>query len=319
MNTSDIRSKIRSQIKPFPRVATYPTSWAGSLTFQQIYDNLAHYVTNVMKGKGIHRTNYLPDCIQHGFMALWLELSENKNFLIDKTRQQAVFFILARCKISTLRYYDDKFDSLEQLMSYDWRNTWDEHTITGFSAPSGWWNSVEQWATWATDIDIRIDVEQIMKKLAEKYADSFKHLVALYAVTTQVTRKDAAALAGVTPWNWHKTYEEPMLQEVRYEFAQVFLERHSYTLPEQKPAENRNNGQFISPYQNWREQYQQGHTEPAEALLEQYQHTVCIAGAIRAQIDGKTYRQAALDIGRNPRTFPKYMKRAARMLSAAYT
>jgi hypothetical protein len=47
-------------------------------------------------------------------------------------------------------------------------------------------------------------------------------------------------------------------------------------------------------------------------------HTVCIAGAIRTQIDGKTYRQAALDIGRNPNTFPKYMKRAVRMLSAAY-
>ena len=109
--TSDSRSFIRSQIKPFPHVATYPTSWAGSLTFQQLYDDLAHYVTNVMKGKCIHRTNYLPDCIQYGFMALWLELSENKNFLTDKTRQQAVFFILARCKISTLRYYDDKFDS----------------------------------------------------------------------------------------------------------------------------------------------------------------------------------------------------------------
>lgn len=86
-----------------------------------------------------------------------------------------------------------------------------------------------------------------MQKLAEKYADSFKYLVALYAVTTQVTRKDAAALAGVTPWNWHKTYEEPMLQEVRSEFAQVFLERHSYMLPEQQPAENQNSNQFTSP------------------------------------------------------------------------
>ncbi len=130
MFDNDVRSKIRSQIEPFPRVATYPTSWAGALTFQQLYDDLAHYVTNVMKGKGIHRTNYLTDCIQHGFMALWLELVENNNFLNDKTRQQAVFFIMARCKISTLRYYDDKFDSLEELMSYDWRNTWDEHTIT---------------------------------------------------------------------------------------------------------------------------------------------------------------------------------------------
>jgi hypothetical protein len=146
-----------------------------------------------MKGKGIHRTNYLPDCIQHGFMALWLELSENKGFLNDKTRQQAVFY-------------------------------------------SG---------------------------------------------------------------------QEPMLQEVRYEFSQVFLKRHNYTVPEQKPVENRNSGQFTSPYQNWREQYQQGHTEPADALVEQYRHTVCIARAIRAQIDGKTYRQVALDIGCNPNMFPK--------------
>ena len=58
--TSDSRSYILSQIKSFPGVATYPTSWAGSLSFQQLYDDLAHYVTNVMKGKGIHRTNYLP-------------------------------------------------------------------------------------------------------------------------------------------------------------------------------------------------------------------------------------------------------------------
>jgi len=105
-----------------------------------------------------------------------------------------------------------------------------------------------------------------------------------------------------------------MLQEVQYEFAQVFLERHSYTLPEKQPAERLSN----APYRDWRVQYQQGHTAPAKALLKQYQHTVCIAGAIWAQIDEKTYRQAALDIGRNPNTFRKYMKRAARMLSAVY-
>jgi hypothetical protein len=97
---SDFRSHIRSQIHPFPRIATYPTSWAEQpQTFEQIYDNLAHYVANVMKGKGIHRTNYLPDCIQHGFMALWLELSENQDFLTDKTRQQAVFFVTLWLKL----------------------------------------------------------------------------------------------------------------------------------------------------------------------------------------------------------------------------
>lgn len=132
--TSHSHPFIRSQIRPFPRVATYPTSWAGSLTFQQLCDDLAHYVTNVMKGKGIHRTIYLPDCIQHGFMALWPELSKNKSL-----------------------------------------------------------------------------------------------------------------------------------------------------------------------YQNWREQYQ---------------HTICIAGAIPAQIEGNVYQQAELDIGLNPNVFPKYIKRAARILLA---
>jgi len=39
-----------------------------------------------MNGKRIRHTNYLPDCIQHGFMALCLELVENKDFLTDKIR-----------------------------------------------------------------------------------------------------------------------------------------------------------------------------------------------------------------------------------------
>jgi hypothetical protein len=133
--------------------------------------------------------------------------------------------------------------------------SWDEHTITGFSAPSGWWNSVAQWATWATDIDIRIDGEQIMRKLAEKYADSFKHLVALYAVTTQVTRKDAAALADVTPWNWHKTYEEPMLQEVQYEFAQPLLFHHTPNLHDSFTAEDEQRAIFLWERDAIRQQY----------------------------------------------------------------
>jgi len=55
-----------------------------------------------------------------------------------------------------------------------------------------------------------------------------------------------------------------------------------------------------------------------ETLAAQYRHTVCVAGAIRAQLDGKSYQQAALDLGKNPKTFPRYMKRATRMLAAAY-
>ncbi|MEQ8677128.1 MAG: hypothetical protein RLP44_08565 [Aggregatilineales bacterium] len=38
MSEESIRSKIRQSIKPFPRVATSQTSWAGPQTFEQIYD-----------------------------------------------------------------------------------------------------------------------------------------------------------------------------------------------------------------------------------------------------------------------------------------
>ena len=62
------------------------------MTFEQIYGNLSHYASTVMKLKGIHRTNYLPDCLQIGFMSLWEQLIEDNDFLADKTRQQAVFF-----------------------------------------------------------------------------------------------------------------------------------------------------------------------------------------------------------------------------------
>jgi hypothetical protein len=75
-----------------------------------------------------------------------------------------------------------------------------------------------------------------MGKLAEKYMDSPKHLIALYQVTTTVKRCDAAQLAGVTHWNWLKTYVEPVLKDVRYEFAQVFLEHHCYEPLDFNPA-----------------------------------------------------------------------------------
>jgi len=68
--TTEIRDRIRSAVKPFPRKAVYPTGWSDEITFEQIYDNLEHYASNVMKSKGIHRTNYLPDCLQIGFMSL---------------------------------------------------------------------------------------------------------------------------------------------------------------------------------------------------------------------------------------------------------
>ncbi len=309
----ETRSIIRSQIRPYAQAQTYPTGWAGRQTSAQLYDDLAEYAPKVMKRNGL-QPHERPECLQIGFTALLATLKKQHDFLADKTRQQAVFFILARCKSSSLRAYERRHESLEAYVSTDWRSSADEHTITGYAHDRD-----ERWAAWATDIDNRIDIERIMHTLAAKYSDSFKHLIALYYITTQISRKDAAALAGLTPWNWMQNYVEPVLQDVRYEFAQVFLEEHDYPQPEGKTLADRpGSGRFTTPYGAWREQYRQGRTAPAQSLLEQYCHTPCIVNALQAQIDGKTYAQAAVATGRNPKSFRRHMKRAAQLLAAAY-
>jgi hypothetical protein len=115
-------------------------------------------------------------------------------------------------------------------------------------------------------------------------------------------------------------YALPLLQDLRYEFAEAFLEAHDYEPAGEVelPIERENGGRFSSPYACWHEQYQQGHTAPADALAEIYRDTPCIGAASRAHIEGKSYTAAAETHGRNPSTFRKHMKRAARMLAAAY-
>jgi hypothetical protein len=310
---TEYRSIIRNQITPYAQAQTYPTGWAGRQTSTQLYGDLVEYASNVMKRNGL-QPHERPECLQIGFTALLETLKSQHNYLADKTRQQAVFFILARCKSSSLRAYDRRHESLEAYISTDGRSSADEHVITGYQHDRD-----ERWAAWATDVDTRIDIERIMHKLASKYNGSFKHLIALYYITTQISRKDAAALAGLTPWNWMRNYVELVLQDVRYEFAQVFLEQHDYLQPEAKPLADRpDNGRFTTPYGAWREQYRQGRTAPAKSLLERYRHTPCIVHALRAQIDGKTYAQAAVATGRNPKSFRRHMKRAAQLLTAAY-
>jgi len=81
-------SSLASQIHPFPQVAAYPTSWAGELTFDQIYHDLAHYASNVMKRNGF-RPREISECLQNGFMVLWETLVQQHDFLAEKTRRQS--------------------------------------------------------------------------------------------------------------------------------------------------------------------------------------------------------------------------------------
>jgi predicted kinase len=299
-------------IRPFPRLAVYPTGWAGELTFEQLYEDLARYASAVMQRFGV-RPDQLPECLQAGFMALWETLAQQRSFLAQKSRRQTVFFILARCRISSMRYHERMYDRLDALISDDWHGTADELVIDGLQR-----RHAERWADWATRIDLRVDIERIMCRLAERHAGSFQRLFALYQVTTQVRQNDAAALVGVPASSWREQYALPMLAEVRYEFAQAFLERHTYPAPETAQPHTRTGGTFAAHDTAWREAYHAGDTAPAEALLAQYAGTPCLAQALRAQITGRSYRQAAADNGQPANSFKKHMLRAARLLRQAY-
>lgn len=109
------------------------------------------------------------------------------DFLKAKTRPQAVFFIMARCKISSMPYQEGMYDSLGALISVNWHNTAVEPVINRMKHQRG-----ERWAGWATEIDRRTDIERSMAKLANNYMSSLKHMVAPCYLPTQVGKEAAA-------------------------------------------------------------------------------------------------------------------------------
>ena len=135
-----------------------------------------------------------------------------------------------------------------------------------------------------------------------------------------MTRIDAATISGVSVHSFARTFIKPMRRELQLEFGNAFLEQHNYAAPDdnRKVRKVHTTRRHHIPYREWREQYRRGNTAPADALIDKYSHTVCTVSAIEAQLEGKSYHQAAIDLGRNPKTFPRYMKRAAQMLAAAY-
>jgi hypothetical protein len=76
---SIVRDKIRSQIRPFPRIATYPTSWNGEMTFEQIRDSLTPNINRLMRYYRYVEVD-IPDMMVHGFMRLWEKLVEQPDF-----------------------------------------------------------------------------------------------------------------------------------------------------------------------------------------------------------------------------------------------
>jgi hypothetical protein len=204
-----MNSHIRSQIRPFPRTATYPTSWGGDMTFEQIRDSLTPNINRLM-----HYYRYIevdiPDMMAHGFMRLWEQLVEVPHFLTTVDHGGAIKWVMYRSGISYYRKFYRREMYLEEMATRS--GDPDEFIIHGYEGRFYMGHS-----DYSRHVDLRVDLERVIQHMAEKYIDSQPHLAALYYITTCVGPDDAAAIAGRSGtkkcW-WLTSVVKPMREEL---------------------------------------------------------------------------------------------------------
>ena len=205
MSNLDIRSKVR----PFPRVATYPTGWAGQRTFEQIYDDLTPSFNRLLRYYRNHELD-IPDLIAHAFMRLWMDISADTSMLAAVDKGGALKLLLNRTNPQLYRKFYRREMYLEDIAIRS--GDPDDFIIDGFDH-----SHIIGHATYAEAIELRIDIEKVITEMAEKYMDSLPHLAALYYITTEVGPDDAAAIAGRSGtkkcW-WLTSVVKPMREEL---------------------------------------------------------------------------------------------------------
>jgi hypothetical protein len=188
LHTSDFTSSVRNRIRPFPREARYPTTWGGQMTFAQIRDSLTPSINRLMRYYRYVEVD-IPDMMAHGFMRLWEQLVAQPDFLMSVDQGGAVKWVMYRSGVSHYRKFYRREMYLEDLATRS--GDPDEFVIDGLDHAH-----IVGYATYAEAVDLRLDIEQAISDLAQKYMHSLVHLAALYYITTSVGPDDAAAIAG---------------------------------------------------------------------------------------------------------------------------
>ena len=287
-----VQSEFRSQIRPFPRVTVYPTGWAGKLTFEQIAEQVRPRAARMLLKQYRVWEQDLDDCLQNGLMSLWEQLAANRELLAHASRLDAALIVCHRSKSTSIRKQNLRYDSLEDIWADSHLKNADEHGITGYEQFK---IAGEHWATWATLTDQRIDLERAVLAVYEQVKDDHAGLLALYAVTTEVTCKD---LAFIVPGKGEEA-----------------IRRRAVAIREQLRTRL---SDLDSPPTHWHDKFHAGEVTPAQQLLAQHQDNAMMVQAIRSLLEGKSLRKSAAEAGYNVNTFQNYRKRASRQLASVY-
>ncbi|MBK8030432.1 MAG: hypothetical protein IPK17_13200 [Chloroflexi bacterium] len=259
----------RFDIRPFPRVATYPTGWAGYRTFAEIMEDCTPLAATLIRKHGIAFQDF-PDALQRGFMVVWERLAKDTQMFAHADKYIVARIVEANCGTNYWRRHDRhlSLDALEGVITEDHPDEW---MITGLEA-----NRSEVWAAWATAADMRIDIERIFARLVAKYEAQpephrFRYIVALYYVTTQVKLEDAALIAGIN----HHYLLDDYASIVRKDVQQAF-------------------GELYRPGLRWIDKFKRGHQTPALLVLEKYQRNPRMIYAIRSLLEEQPPTEARL-------------------------
>ena len=107
--TTTSRDKIRSQIKPFPKVATYPTGWGGELAFAAIAAQVEPLMAKKLTRFGVFGQD-IPDSVQTGLMKLWLKLVDEPGLLAHDDLTRTVWRAIAVCGCTTIIDKQKRYD-----------------------------------------------------------------------------------------------------------------------------------------------------------------------------------------------------------------
>lgn len=123
-------------------------------------------------------------------MRLWEDLSQNPNMLAKANKGDAMRMVLDRTRVPGFVNRSIRREVyLDDLATRS--GDPDEFIIEGYEG-----RYYADRSEYSRAIDIRLDFEQIIQIIADKYQDSHAHLVALYYITTDVSPHDAVSLAG---------------------------------------------------------------------------------------------------------------------------
>jgi hypothetical protein len=293
MFDKDVYSSIRSKIRPFPCVATYPTGWGGKLTFEQIAAQVSPRAAWKFKHFGVYGQD-IPDSLQTGLMKLWETLSETPDMLADKGLGDAMWIVIGASNSNWHVRYHRRYMTFTDVVDDNDYDDADEYGISGLTNPSEWWCSNERWAAWASKVDFRLDITEAIHAIAEEYADDIKGLVALYILTTS-----ADSQATLDAHN--------LAHSMVYERMTAIKHRLQRILKEYEPIQPR----------TWQERLQSGEVEPYLTVVEHYQDKPLALFALYTLTTEAQVRKFARD-EKERKMITYYRKKCLKRIEAAY-